>query len=394
VAARLAVIRDFPEEGWPSMDLCADMLLAHLPDGPLRADPVCCRFRRRLGRVPGLRRLRAAFSADRLLNRYWDYPRHLRRLAGGFDLFHVCDHSYAHLALALPPGQAGVYCHDLDAFRCLFGPGAPRRSRWRRALARRTLRGLQRAAVVFHSTEAVRRQLEVHGLVDPGRLVKAPYGVAPEFTAAPGSGGNEGPAAVPGPYLLHVGSCIPRKRIDVLLEVFARVRRGRPELRLVQVGGEWTLAQRSQLGRLGVAGAVRQFRGLSREAVAGLYRGAALVLQPSEAEGFGLPVIEALACGAAVLASDLEVLREVGGPAAVYRPVGDVGVWAEAVAGLLDRPQDAPARATRLARAAVFSWAAHAQTIGGAYRRLLTAGLAGECVSECRMQNAERGMQR
>jgi glycosyltransferase involved in cell wall biosynthesis len=370
--AHLALIRDLPEEGWASMDLCADMLLAHFPEGPLRAAPVCSRFRRRFGRVPGVHRLRAAFNADRLLNRFWDYPRCLRRRVREFDLFHVCDHTYAHLVHSLPPGRAGVYCHDLDAFRCLLEPRLEPRPRWFRALARRILAGLQRAAVVFHSTQAVRRQLEARGLIDPARLVRAPYGAAPEFTPVPGP--HDGEPAVPGPFLLHVGSCIPRKRIDVLLDVFARVRRGRDGLRLVQVGGEWTPAQRSQLERLGIAAVVSQLRGLGRAALAGLYRRAALVLQPSEAEGFGLPVIEALACGAPVAASDLEVLREVGGPAVVYCPVADVEAWAEAVAHLLERTGEAPPRAARLEQAARFSWASQAQTIQRAYLGLPERG--------------------
>jgi glycosyltransferase involved in cell wall biosynthesis len=378
-SARLAIIRDFPEEGWPSMDLCAEMLLAHFPDGGLRAAAVGGRFHRRFGRLPGVRRLRLAFNTDRLLNRFWDYPRHLRRRRGDFDLFHVCDHSYAHLVHSLPADRTGVYCHDLDAFRCLLEPGRERRPRWFRILARRILTGLQRAAVVFHTTLAIRRQIEVYGLLDPSRLVHAPNGVAPEFSAAPGPPVANEPA-VPGPFLLHVGSCIPRKRIDVLLDVFARVCRGRAGLRLVQVGGEWTPSQHEQMDRLGIAGLVLQLRGLSRGAVAGLYRRAALVLQTSEAEGFGLPVIEALACGALVVASDLEVLREVGGAGVMFCPVADVDRWVDAVTRLLDHPEDGPSRSSRLAQAAPFSWSCQARKIQEAYRRLLSGDGIG-CVA-------------
>ena len=82
--------------------------------------------------------------------------------------------------------------------------------------------------------------------------------------------------------------------------------------------------------------------GLTRAELAEVYRRAAVVLVPSEAEGFGLPVIEALACGAAVVASDIPALREAGGPAAVYAPVGDVGAWADAVAKVLADPAAAP----------------------------------------------------
>jgi glycosyltransferase involved in cell wall biosynthesis len=371
---RLAVLPDYPEEGWPSMDLCAEMLLRALPGacgGGLRATRLCPAFRRRASRVPRLGR--RAFNADRLLNRLWDYPRFVRRRAPAFDLFHVCDHSYAQLVHALPRGRAGVYCHDLDTFRCLLEPKRDPRPRWFRWVARRVLSGLQRAAVVFHSTLAVRREILRHGLIDPGRLVQAPLGVPPEFTAEEDGCGLP-PPLDGAPFLLHVGSCIPRKRVDVLLRVFAAVRAGRPDLKLVKVGGPWAPEHRDLLDRLALGPAVVQLSGLERRALAALYRRAALVLLPSEAEGFGLPLLEALACGAAVAATDLPVLREVGGDAAVYCPLADVPAWAHTVRTLLDDPDRAPPRAVRLARAARYSWESHARAIADAYLRLAHGG--------------------
>jgi glycosyltransferase involved in cell wall biosynthesis len=370
---RLAVVADFPEEGWPSMDLAAEMLLRELPaDDRVWARRVCPPFRHRLGLLPGLSRSRWAVNADRLLNRFWDYPRHLRRRVRAFDAFHVCDHSYAQLVHELPAERTGVYCHDLDAFRCLLEPQLDPRPRWFRVLARRILAGLQKAAVVFHSTHEVGEQLRRFSVVDPARVVHVPLGVCPEFIPAPASGPDSPtPPEVRGrPYLLNVGSCIPRKRIDVLLDVVAAVREACPRMMLVQVGGEWTPPQRERLSRLGLAGAAVQLRGISRRRLADCYRRAALVLQPSEAEGFGLPVAEALACGAPVVASDLPVFREVGGDAVVLRPVADVPAWTAAVLGLLDGADAAPVRSVRLAQAQRYSWRAHALTLAASYQRL------------------------
>lgn len=367
LALRLAVVRDFRAEKWPSMDLCADQLLAHLPPDLVAATDLEAPFTRRFQRVPVIGGRNAAFNADRLLNRHLTLPRFLRTRGRGFDFFHVVDHSYAHVVNALTPGRAGVYCHDLDAFRSLLDPANEPRPWWFRKLARRTLRGLQAAAVVFHNSREVGRQLVDANLIPAEKLVHAPLGVASEFTP-------DGPpvelTGVPPRFLLHVGSHIPRKRIDVLLDVFAAVLKSLPEVRLVQVGPPWAPAFAEQIERLGIGPQIVRFSNLSRGQLADLYRRAGAVLVPSEAEGFGLPVIEALACGAAVVASDIAVLREVGGDAVVYRPVADVPAWADAVHRVLTEPASAPPREVRAARAALYSWREHARIIADTYLRL------------------------
>jgi glycosyltransferase involved in cell wall biosynthesis len=365
---RLAVLPDFPAEGWPSMDLCADMLLAHLPT----AERVCPPFRRLATRLPVVGKKNAAFNADRLLNRFVTFPDFARRNRTGFDCFHVADHTYAQLVHSLPADRTGVYCHDLDAFRCLLDPARDPRPWWFRRLARRILAGLQRAAVVFHSTRAVKEELLAWGGVEPGRLVHAPYGVSEEFT--PDGTGLSVPwldGLTGSPWVLHVGSCIPRKRIDVLLQVVATARQRLPDLKLVKVGGEWTADQKRQLDRLELSNAVVHVTGLSRPELAEVYRRAPVVLVPSESEGFGLPVVEALACGGVVVASDLPVLREVGGDVVTYRPVGAVNEWAEAAVNQLSGQVGVPERTARLAWAGRYSWATHAGTIAAAYERIL-----------------------
>ncbi|HJZ90357.1 MAG TPA: glycosyltransferase [Gemmataceae bacterium] len=355
------------------MDLCADQLLAHLPAVAAGLVPVdfATPFRRRIQRIPILGRRPSAFNADRLFNRHLTLPRALVR-AAGFELYHVVDHSYAHVVRALPPGRAGVYCHDVDAFRSLLDPAKDPRPPWFRRLAGRTLAGLRAAAVVFHNSGEVGRQLAGTGLVPPDRLVHAPLGVAAEFSPAPGIPVEPVVPALAGqPYLLHVGSNISRKRLDVLLDVFAALRSRFTRLRLVQVGGPWPADLAARIERLGIGGAVTQVRGLSRAQLARLYREAAVVLVPSEAEGFALPVIEALACGAVVVTSDLPVLREVASSAAVYCGTADIAAWVKAVGRILADSGNAPPRSVRLKQAAGYSWQAHARIIGATYLKLL-----------------------
>ena len=132
-------------------------------------------------------------------------------------------------------------------------------------MSQRILSGLRKAAVVFHNTAAVGEEIKRAGLIDPDRLVHAPLGVAPEF--APGS--TQPAVELPWlaelggrPWVLHVGTCVKRKRIDVLLDVVAAVRETVPDLRLVKVGGEWTADHRERIARLGLAGAITHVCGL------------------------------------------------------------------------------------------------------------------------------------
>jgi glycosyltransferase involved in cell wall biosynthesis len=169
------------------------------------------------------------------------------------------------------------------------------------------------------------------------------------------------------PFLLHVGSCIPRKRIDILLEVFAQVRSIHPDLQLVKVSGEWTPNQQQQINQLNIGNSIIHLQGLQRSTIAALYQRASAVLLTSEAEGFGLPVIEALACGGIVIASDIPVLREVGGEVVMYCPITDISAWVQTIEQVLAHPNRTPTINSRLTQAQKYSWSNHAQIIGKSY---------------------------
>jgi glycosyltransferase involved in cell wall biosynthesis len=210
-------------------------------------------------------------------------------------------------------------------------------------------------------------------LAPPEKLVHAPLGHADEFTAEPTADpeADRIRASLQGPYLLHVGSCIPRKRVDFLLELFAALRQALPQLHLVKVGGVWSAAHQDVIQRHQMQSAIVHVTDISRATLACLYRHAELALLPSEAEGFGLPVVEALACGTRVLASDLPALREVGGAAVDYVVAGALQAWRESALRLLADPAPSAGRERRLERARHFSWGRHARIIADAYRGLL-----------------------
>ena len=397
---RVGLACDPLEELWPSMDLVAEMVFRHLaartPVGvEILAEPIRPPWRRLAGRLPGLGRSGLARNADRVLNRSIHYPRHIKALAdsGRFDLFHLIDHSYSQLVHAMPPGRSVVTCHDLDTFRCLLDPAAEPRPRWFRSLAARAMSGLSRASAIACVSRATYDAILAHGLAPADRLRVVPNGVSPEFVAGPSPQDERDAEAILGPLdpaspeFLHVGSNIPRKRIDVLLNVFARIKGDVPGARLVKIGGRLAPDQAALADRLGIASAITYFPYLEpdrRGVIAAAYRRAAVVLVPSEAEGFGLPVAEALAGGAAVLASDLPVLREVGGDAAEYRPVADLDAWAEAAIAIAGQREDdaatsQPRKAARQARAARFTWHAHADALVEIYADVLAERPPGRC---------------
>ncbi len=380
---RLAVVCDFQEEGWHSMDLIADMLLERLPAaaaGIVTATRLRPPMPRRWSRVPLVGQGRRAQLADRLTGRFHDYPRWLARQAPDFDVFHIVDQSYAHLVRVLPPQRTIVTCNDVDAVRAAL-PGAQRVLNPMRLIARPILDGLSSAARVACISRATRNDVLTSGRIEADRVEVVYLGVHPSCVASPDPIWDArvreriGP---PGLELLHVGSSIPRKRIDTLLEVFAGIRRLRPDARLIRVGDPFTDAQRQMADALGVAGAVLQLPFLERPELAGIYRRAALLLMPSEREGFGLPLAEAMACGTPAVASAIPALQEVGGEAAAFCRVGSPGEWVEVVHRLLtEREQDAVqwrSRRERCAREARrFDWNDFAVSMTKLYREVASA---------------------
>jgi glycosyltransferase involved in cell wall biosynthesis len=164
-----------------------------------------------------------------------------------------------------------------------------------------------------------------------------------------------------GPYVLSVGTLEPRKNLPRLIEAFAGLdtdaRRG---ARLALVGARgW---ERGELDMLIARhpDLVRVLGFVAEEDLPGLYRGAELFAYPSIYEGFGLPVLEAMHAGAAVLTSPVSSLPEVAGDAAIYADPHDVGAIRAALReGLHDRDRVAELVVAGRCRATQFSWRRH-----------------------------------
>jgi len=243
----------------------------------------------------------------------------------------------------------------------------------------RVLAGMKAAARLVCDSDAVRQAIADRRLVPSSHVSVVPLPVHPDFSPASDPAADAEAARLLGPPraadLLHVGINVPRKGIDFLLRVFAQVRRLHPEARLLRAGGALTAEQRARCAELGIADALVELPFLERPVLAAVYRRAAGLLAPSEREGFGLPLVEAMACGTPVVASDLPVFREVGGEAAVYRDPYDAAAWVDAVDTLLHDRRDAREwrgrRQAALERAADFDLEGYARGMRAVYRRVM-----------------------
>jgi glycosyltransferase involved in cell wall biosynthesis len=159
------------------------------------------------------------------------------------------------------------------------------------------------------------------------------------------------------PYVFWVGTFQPRKNLGVLLDAFARLDPGDVPHRLV-------LAGEAGWGRDDTSAAIRRLGDrihrvgrLAPRDLPALYAGADLFAFPSRHEGFGIPVLEAMAQETAVVAADIPALREIGGDAVRFVPVGDADTLADAIAALLHDDGERAALAARgLDHAQHYSW--------------------------------------
>jgi glycosyltransferase involved in cell wall biosynthesis len=179
---------------------------------------------------------------------------------------------------------------------------------------------------------------------------------------------------ISGRYIAFVGTIQPRKGLPVLVEAFAALAARDPALRLVLAGGDgWGLESlRDAITRHGVATRVVRPGYVDDDTVAALYRSAAVVAYPSLAEGFGLPALEAMACGAPLVTTSGTAMDEFVDDAALCVPPGDAGALRDALARVLD---DAAVAAQLRERgpqvAAHYTWDACTEAHVAAYRAAL-----------------------
>ena len=272
--------------------------------------------------------------ASSLARKWWLWGLQQEMIRRRVDLFHGTDFSVPYLPL-----RAGVMTvHDLSPW--LYPDWQPDADRIRRRTPLLLRAGL--ATMVITPSEAIRAAAIERFGIRGGRVVAVPLAASEMFRPAPGDPGAR--------YFLFVGTLEPRKNLGMLIEAWRQVRRHGVDLWIAGRTRADFKTPEAEPG-LRILGAVPD------EELPALYSGALAVVYPSRYEGFGLPVLEAMQCGAAVLTSRDPALTEVSGGAALHLDPGDGRAWAEAMAALCESPERvAQLRQRSMARAREFSW--------------------------------------
>jgi glycosyltransferase involved in cell wall biosynthesis len=348
-------------------------------DQQYQADPTCAwEIRSVLGAAPA--RSRRAGRMTRIWRKYLDYPWLARRAVARDDaqIIHVLDHSFAHI-LPWLPAAAGtrkiVTVHDLGP---LHEPD--KLTRLQRKRFRRRMESLRLADLLLADSEFTRRDVTAVLGIPAEKFIVLPLGVDYErFSRVRAGPPPEWRQRLAGrKAILSIGAAIGRKNLGILPAIFRALRSlGHPMPALVRIGDRLPAPLSDELREVLGPDGVIETGSASEETLISSYQAADALIFPSRLEGFGLPLLEAMAAGCPVLSSNASSLPEVGGEAALYFSPDDPAAAAAHLARLLPDPAERASR-IRLGRqhAAGFDWSVHYKRLTQIYSDAMKSGNA------------------
>lgn len=321
-----------------------------------------------------IRRIRLGQPLARYACRYLLYPRLLAKTARA-DLTHILDHGNSCLIRRLNPERTVVTCHDLiplvlrDRIRSVW-------PRFSEVAYRDAVSGLTAAAAVLADSHSTQKDMISLLGCEEKRIHVVPLGIHPSWR--PAAEKREKTLArkelgLPAqPLLLHTGHPAEYKNVEGILRCLQALAGKNQPGCLVRAGGPLSRSQRMLAARLRVSERVIELGVLPKTRLLRLYHAADLLLFPSWYEGFGLPPLEAMACGLPVITSDRGALPETTGDAALRVRPESPEEMAQAVVRLLDDEKlREELRRRGLRRAAGFGWEKSARQTLEVYESVL-----------------------
>jgi glycosyltransferase involved in cell wall biosynthesis len=364
---RVVIARPMPEF---SMDVYAEGVIAGLrsvrPDWDI-VDLSPCPVDR------NSRSLR--LRAQKYYERFWNFPHQVRHQIA--DVFHIIDHSEAHLVRWLR--QMGkpvvVTCHDLiNYFYQDNLQGSVQLPFVSNTLWLRSVQSMQAANHIVAVSDRTAQDVSHILNVEPDRIAVIPNAVETAFQPLPhhliDTFRRQMGVSADTFCLLNVGSNHPRKNISTILKTVEILQQSGQPIQFWKTGADFTEEQRYFIDEHGLQNCIRYLGNLDKSSLVQVYNAADVLVTPSLHEGFGMTILEAMACGTPVITSNTSAMPEVAGDAGI---LVDPNHEDAIVAGVLNLLKNSAYRqeliSKGLARAKQFTWESTAEQIAQVYEK-------------------------
>lgn len=367
---RIAIVRRTPQISY-SMDVYADGLVSGLKT--VRPNWEFIQI------VPEkLQQGSSLFNGlNKYYQRYWNYPRYIKKQ--DVDLFHVIDHSDGHIAYWLKDSAKPtvITCHDLVNFV------QPENARTQARIANISMaawkwavRGLRKAdhiiSVSNHTAKDVKEILDIKS----ERITVVPNAVEPRFhqlshteIAAFRQQHKISPETI---CLLNVGSNQPRKNVITVLKVLKALKAKGLPIHFFRTGQDFSQEFKTFIQTHNLSDCITDFGRPDNTTLTKIYNAADILVSPSLYEGFGMTLLEAMACGTPVITSNVTSLPEVAGDAGIVVNPTDVDAIVEAVFHLYNDDEYRKILINKgLERVKLFTWEATAEKVAQGYEKLI-----------------------
>jgi glycosyltransferase involved in cell wall biosynthesis len=317
-----------------------------------------------------------------IYGRWVKYPRAIRHIDA--DIYHILDHSHATLAGAIDPDRTVVTCFDIIPLLFIKGIVDVPYKPWVLRSFLKRIEAMRSCARVLCVSQSTRNDLITHAGFRPEQISIVPIGLEADFQALPPDGlslcdertafAERHKLDLRRDYILQVGTRNRYKNTPVVLEVLARLKKVIPNIALIRVGADFFDDEKDLRDSLGLRGDVFHLGRVSEADLRAAYRFTKVLHFPSLYEGFGWPVLEAMATGCPVLTSDRASLPEVVGCPEYAVDPGDIDMQVDKLSRLIaDSEYRDAAILHGLERASNYSWDATAHACVELYANVLGA---------------------